>query len=342
MDLTKEKWEARWKRLCQDALQSGVHVLECSPRRLRVSAQDSQYSYPNPAPYFYEERITISPPTLYGIVHGHLDGDSVLVDRAGNTWVIDFTMTGRAPLLMDYVSLENAVKFDILPTLSLVERHEIERRLLDMEDLYDQQGEEGLSLAAKKAFQVIVRIRNRAADVMGEKLKPYLVALIFSTLERFSEYCPDLRYTKQETTLFSHMLLVMGMITQNLFGWEDRLQELPCQAETSLWLDEAHQEVWVEGRCIALAPQRFKLLKYLYDHANQPCNREELASQVYEMDMESFLPPDRKRLEKDTINTNIGRLRKDIEPNPQYPKYIKTVRGVGYELVLPVVSGNGD
>ena len=33
------------------------------------------------------------------------------------------------------------------------------------------------------------------------------------------------------------------------------------------------------------------------------------------------------------VDVNINRLRKKIECNPKYPKYLKTVRGVGYMLV---------
>jgi len=41
---------------------------------------------------------------------------------------------------------------------------------------------------------------------------------------------------------------------------------------------------------------------------------------------------------RDTINSAIRRLREEIEPDPDHPTYIQTVRGSGYKLVLPDVS----
>ena len=37
--------------------------------------------------------------------------------------------------------------------------------------------------------------------------------------------------------------------------------------------------------------------------------------------------------EIDSIPTQVARLRRKIEPNPKYPRYLQTVRGTGYVLV---------
>ena len=37
-----------------------------------------------------------------------------------------------------------------------------------------------------------------------------------------------------------------------------------------------------------------------------------------------------------SIDTQVGRLRKKIESNPAKPELIKTVRGVGHALAVPV------
>ena len=42
-----------------------------------------------------------------------------------------------------------------------------------------------------------------------------------------------------------------------------------------------------------------------------------------------------KDLERErVVDVNINRLRKKIEKNPKSPRYLKTVRSVGYMLVL--------
>jgi DNA-binding response OmpR family regulator len=126
----------------------------------------------------------------------------------------------------------------------------------------------------------------------------------------------------------------MGMICQRLVAWEDRLQDLPQQAAESLWVDVDNQEAWVEGRRITLTPQRFRLLRYLYDRANQLCRRVDIAKHVFDVDFSDLRPAEIELIERDQINTNISRLRNDIEPNPSYPKYIVTVHGAGYKLIL--------
>ena len=33
------------------------------------------------------------------------------------------------------------------------------------------------------------------------------------------------------------------------------------------------------------------------------------------------------------VDVNVNRLRKKIEKNPKFPRYVKTIRGVGYMLI---------
>ena len=336
--LSQPELEKRVNGICQAALAAGVKGLDCSPHKLIFrSSEGTEFPYPNPAPYLYEERITISPPTLCGITHGRLDGASVLVDRSGQTWVVDFGRTGLGPLVRDFVSLETSVKFDMLRGANVAERHELERRSLAVRHLGEGIDAEGVGPEVEKALRVIGQIRSQAADVVGPKMAPYLMGLLFCALERFLGYQPELKHTKGEMVLFAHVLLSMGMICQRLVAWEDRLQNLPPQAAESLWLDVDNREVWVEGRQVTLTPQGFRLLNYLYDHANQLCRRSDIAKHVFDLDLSDLHPAQRKRMEKDTINSAIRRLREDIEPNPSHPKYVRTVRGVGYKLVLGTV-----
>jgi DNA-binding response OmpR family regulator len=333
--LARAELEKRVTGICQAALAAGIKGLDCSPHRLTLRRSEGlDFSYPNPAPYLYEERVAISPPTLCGITHGRLDGASVLVDRTGQTWVVDFGRTGVAPLVRDFVSLETSIKFDVLRGADVAERHELERRLLAMRHLGEEIDTKGMRPEVEKAFRIIGQIRTQAADVAGPKIEPYLVGLLFCVTERFLGYQPELKYLNEETVAFTHVLLSMSMICQRLVAWEDHLQDLPPQAADSLWIDVDNHEVWVEGRQVTLTPQGFRLLKYLHDHANQLCKRSAIAKHVFDMDFSDLHPVQKKRMEKDTINSAIRRLREDTEPNPSHPKYIRTVRGIGYKLVL--------
>jgi DNA-binding response OmpR family regulator len=333
--LTQAELERRIEGICQATLAAGVADLDCPTHKLiLVLPQGLEFSYLNPAPYLCEECLPVSLPTVCGITQGSLDGASVLVDRAGRTWIVDFGKTGLGPLVRDFVSLETSVKFHILKEANVAERHELERRLMAMRHLAEGIDTKDIGPEAEKALQVIGQIRSLAVDVVGPKMEPYLIGLLFCAAERLLDYQSELKYTKEEMEVFTHILLSMGMICRRLITREDHLQHLPLQAAESLWIDVDNQEVWIEGRSITLPPQRFHLLKYLYDHANQLCTRSAIAKQVFGLDLPDLPPTEVRLMGKDQINTSIGRLRKAIEPDPSHPKYIVTVRGVGYKLVL--------
>ena len=327
--------ESRVTGICRAALAAGITGLDCSPHRLGLLYPDgTQFFYPNPAPYLTEGRVTLSPPTLCGITHGRLDGESVLVDRMGQTWVVDFGETGLAPLVRDFVSLETAIKFDVLAGADVAQRHELESRLLATCDLGGDVDTEDVGPEVEMALRVIGQIRSRAADVVGPEVKPYLMGLFFCAARRILGYRPEFRYTSGEMVAFAHALLSMAMLCQRLVAWEDRLRDLPPQASDSLWIDVANQEVWVEGRQVTLAPVGFRLLRYLYDHANELCRHSDIARDVFDVDFSGLGHAEIRLMERDHITTNVSRLRRAIEPNPSRPKYVLTVRGVGYKLAL--------
>ncbi len=322
--------------ICRDALAAGIRSLQWSFHGVTIQLPDGiQFSYPNPFPYLLGEHWSPDTQTLYGTIHGRLDGSSVLVSRSGQTWVVDFGRVGFGPLVRDFVSLEASVRFDMLEEVDIDARHELERRLLGAHSLGEPIELPGVTSEIEKALRIIGEIRAQAAKTVGPHTTPYLASLLFCILGRFMKYQPEWRHTRGEALIFAHALLSLTMICQRLMALEDRTQRLPPQARVSLWLDEDNQEVWVEGRPVSLTPQGFRLLQHLYTHANRLCRRETLAKEVFDLDLSGLHPAEAKQMMSDTINSAIRRLREDIEPDPDHPKYIQTVRGSGYKLVLP-------
>jgi two-component system, OmpR family, response regulator len=68
------------------------------------------------------------------------------------------------------------------------------------------------------------------------------------------------------------------------------------------------------------APE-FDLLKAFADHPKRALSRERLLDLADARDPEAF---DR------AIDVRINRIRKKVEPDPANPRYIRTVRGLGY------------
>ena len=72
---------------------------------------------------------------------------------------------------------------------------------------------------------------------------------------------------------------------------------------------------------IRLTPHEAMALKYLIEHAGKPVSRKELLEHVWNISSE---------VETRTVDNFIVRLRKYFEEDPSDPKFIKSVRGVGY------------
>lgn len=77
------------------------------------------------------------------------------------------------------------------------------------------------------------------------------------------------------------------------------------------------------GASISLAAKELDLLRYLVDHRGKVVSREELLEGVWE-----YQPGVSSR----TIDVHVAWLRQKLEDNPQNPKHIHTVRGVGYRF----------
>ena len=87
---------------------------------------------------------------------------------------------------------------------------------------------------------------------------------------------------------------------------------------------EAHQLFAANGQEIPLTCMEYDLLKVFAEHPNRPLSRNQLLDLTLDRDWD---PNDR------SIDIRIARLRRKIEPDSEEPRFIKTVRGIGYMFV---------
>jgi DNA-binding response OmpR family regulator len=92
-----------------------------------------------------------------------------------------------------------------------------------------------------------------------------------------------------------------------------------------LTLDIERHEVFLDGREVRLTPIEYKLLQALMEFPGRVFTRDQLLAHVYAFD--EAVVVDR------TVDVHIGKLREKLTDDPARPKYIQTVRGVGYKLV---------
>jgi DNA-binding response OmpR family regulator len=90
-----------------------------------------------------------------------------------------------------------------------------------------------------------------------------------------------------------------------------------------LLLDPGAHEVTVGGRAVELAPREFDLLHALMLEPGRVVPREQLLAQVWGAEFVG---------EPQVIYVHVRWLREKIEEDPQHPRRIHTVHGVGYKL----------
>ncbi len=91
-----------------------------------------------------------------------------------------------------------------------------------------------------------------------------------------------------------------------------------------LRIDPGAREVGVKGRIIEFTPKEFDLLVFLATHPRQVFSRSQLLEQVWDSNT-SWQDPS-------TVTVHVRRIRQKIESNPDQPKRITTVWGVGYRF----------
>ncbi len=93
-----------------------------------------------------------------------------------------------------------------------------------------------------------------------------------------------------------------------------------------LLLDPSALVATLAGRPLQLTSYEFSLLRVLAERAGRVLSREQLIALLHGSPDETF---DR------SIDVHVSRLRHKLEDDPKNPRWLKTMRGVGYMLAAP-------
>ena len=88
-------------------------------------------------------------------------------------------------------------------------------------------------------------------------------------------------------------------------------------------IDKVNRTVTVRNIPAVLTGKEFDLLLFLAENKGRVFTKKQIYTQVWE---------DEYAFDDSNIMSFISKLRKKIEPNPEQPFYIQTVRGVGYRF----------
>lgn len=88
-------------------------------------------------------------------------------------------------------------------------------------------------------------------------------------------------------------------------------------------MDVERHVVALDGEPVALPLKEFDLLEFLLRNAGRVLTRAQLIDRVWGSDYVG---------DTKTLDVHVKRLRAKLEPDPANPKYLLTVRGLGYKL----------
>lgn len=90
-----------------------------------------------------------------------------------------------------------------------------------------------------------------------------------------------------------------------------------------LVVDLSRRQVWVHGERVDLTATEFEILRFLAAHPGWVYSRQQIMQQLWDGNFYG---------ETRSADVHIQRIRKKIEPDPRNPRYIQTVRGMGYKF----------
>lgn len=195
-------------------------------------------------------------------------------------------------------------------------------------------GAEGLALASENTFDLIV------LDVMMPKMSGF-------------DVCKQLRAKGNATPII--LLTAKGEEIDKVLGLElgaddyitkpFSLRELLARIKAILRRSESIPQknstdqpvnigkievtfstysVACNGRDVQMSPKEIDVLRYLWENRNKAVSRDDLLNNIWGYDEN---PTTR------TVDNFIVRIRQKIETDPNHPKIILTIHGVGYKLI---------
>jgi DNA-binding response OmpR family regulator len=218
----------------------------------------------------------------------------------------------------------------------------METRILLIDD--DLLEAEKLQASLQRAgFSVLVAPPNRKALRLVKTQKPVLVILGLNgrngehlqfnqSLQRAIGQTPVVLIPPEEMSVPSadnQKVLQRPVTTRKVMHQVRRLlrNDKPRSIKRGeMVLDYESQCVWTGGEKRALTPKEFKLMELFMIRPGQVLSKKEIMQLVWET---GYMGDIR------TLYVHVRWLRRKLEADPCHPKYIRTVRGIGYLFDCP-------
>lgn len=114
---------------------------------------------------------------------------------------------------------------------------------------------------------------------------------------------------------------VKAQLRRYVYYNEDKQKSISQHGE--LKLDTSNYKVFKQNKELNLTPKEFELLKFFLSNPDRVFTKAQIFNNVWEDDYVN---------DDNTVMVHVKRLRNKIEDNPNNPKHIVTVWGIGYKL----------
>lgn len=167
----------------------------------------------------------------------------------------------------------------------------------------------------------IQALRKGAYDFL---LKPCPVEEVLSAVRRALS---ELKAGRHRRSLLTQLQSTLHALVATTDGVADPVIETRNETEVmavgDVRIDKARHLVTYVGQPVDLTPTEFRLLECLIARVDEVCTPQDLVrcAQGYETDSWGA---------RSIVRVHIRRLRRKLEPDPENPRYILNVRGVGY------------
>lgn len=195
------------------------------------------------------------------------------------------------------------------------------------EVLQAQNGKEGYRLFLQEAPQGILLDLN-LPDMDGNDLcrkireRSQVPILMLTARDMETDEIMGLSSGADDYMTKPFSVAVLKLRLEKLLRRRGERAEFHILSSGDIVMDTDLIKVWKAQQEMECSVTEFKILKYFLENKNQVLTQNQILEAVWDREGK-FVNPN-------TLQVNIGRLRKKIEEDPSRPRFIKTIHGIGY------------
>lgn len=185
-------------------------------------------------------------------------------------------------------------------------------------------------LSTHAIVAVLINVHTLGLDaytICAEVRKKSLVTIIMVSADKSTEELVKSFEAGADHYLVLPFLLqeLMARISVTLRRMKDNEALSYYIIQGDIALNPVKQEVHINDMLVELTTNEYRLLQYMVRNPNRAIRTEDLLHLVWGYGSKDDLS---------VVRTTIHRLRHKIEKNPDAPKYVKTIFGLGYRLCI--------